>query len=220
MDKLRILYEQTGRAVWCSHLDMMRTLQRALNRAHVPLRYSEGFNPHALLSILMPLSVGTGSLCQMADIRVLRELDLAALPEQLTAVLPEGVRVRECRENGAGPAEMKWLRVSGLWRYGDAEAARRAAEACTALFAAGPVSVQRKTKRGEGTLELTEHVRELAFAPEAETVRVRALVSAAEPVVNPDLLTAAVSQCLPEAAPVSARFCREELYQADMSVFR
>ena len=33
MDKLRLVYEQTGRARWISHLDAMRTLQRGLLRA-------------------------------------------------------------------------------------------------------------------------------------------------------------------------------------------
>ena len=70
MDKLRLVYEQTRRAIWMSHLDTMRTLQRAIKRAGIPIRYSEGFNPHELISILLPLSVGTASLCQIADIRV------------------------------------------------------------------------------------------------------------------------------------------------------
>ena len=58
MDKIRLSYTQTGRAIWISHLDMMRMLQRAMNRADIPIRYSEGFNPHAQISILLPLSVG------------------------------------------------------------------------------------------------------------------------------------------------------------------
>ena len=88
MDKLRLVYEQTRRAIWMSHLDTMRTLQRAIKRAGIPIRYSEGFNPHELISILLPLSVGTASLCQIADIRVREDVDIAALPAQLTAVMP------------------------------------------------------------------------------------------------------------------------------------
>ena len=69
MDKLRLKYSQTGRIVWASHLDVMRTLQRGLNRAGVPIKYSEGFNPHALISIVMPLPVGQASHCQLVDIQ-------------------------------------------------------------------------------------------------------------------------------------------------------
>ena len=65
MDKLRLRFEKTGRAVYISHLDLMATMQRAFSRAGLELKYSEGFNPHPLISILLPLSVGTASVCEL-----------------------------------------------------------------------------------------------------------------------------------------------------------
>ena len=218
MDKLRLVYSQTGRARWISHLDAMRTLQRAMNRAQIPIKYSEGFNPHALISIVMPLSVGTESLCQLADIRVREDVDIASLPERITAVMPEGIAVTDCYENADKPSELKWLRCRGLWKYDSADLHETAA-ACRALFAA-PVQVMRRTKRGEGLLTITDHIRELTFTPEEGGLRVECVVSAAEPVVNPDLLAAAVKQNLPGAAPDAAGFCRLALYKADGSPFR
>jgi len=218
MDKLRLLYTQTGRAVWMSHLDVMRTLQRALLRADVPLRYSEGFNPHALISVLMPLSVGTASLCQMADIRVRSEVDLAGLPERLNAVMPDGLRVREAYEGGEKGAELKWLCVEGVWEYDAADPAVMAAR-CLELFS-GRVEVLRRTKRGEAMFPLTDHIQKLSFAPEEGLVRVSAVISGAEPVVNPELLTAAVAFHCPEAAPDGSRFCRLALLKTDGTAFR
>ena len=46
MDKLRLRFEKTGRAVYISHLDLMHTMQRVFSRAGFELKYSEGFNPH------------------------------------------------------------------------------------------------------------------------------------------------------------------------------
>ena len=57
MDKYRLLFSKTGRAVYISHLDLMRTLTRAFLRAECRLKYSEGFNPHPQISIALPLSV-------------------------------------------------------------------------------------------------------------------------------------------------------------------
>ena len=88
-EKLRLRFEKTGRAIYISHLDLMRTMQRVFLRADCPLKYSEGFNPHALISILLPLSVGVGSVCELMDFQLREEADLAALPERLTAVMPE-----------------------------------------------------------------------------------------------------------------------------------
>ena len=218
MDKLRLVYQQTGRARWISHLDAMRTLQRALNRAGVPIKYSEGFNPHALISILMPLSVGTESFCQMADIRVREDVDLSTLPGRLTAAMPEGFLFTDCYENADKAAELKWLRCEGMWEYDRADP-EKAAQAYRELFSS-PVQVMRRTKRGEGLLTVTDHLRELTFTPEKGAVRIACVVSAAEPVVNPDLITAAVAQNLPGAAPDAAHFCRLALYKADGSPFR
>ena len=44
---------ETGRAAYLSHLDMQRTLQRALRRADMPLMYSQGFNPHPQIAIAL-----------------------------------------------------------------------------------------------------------------------------------------------------------------------
>ena len=218
MDKLRLVYEQTGRAVWMSHLDTMRTLQRAIKRAAIPIRYSEGFNPHELISILLPLSVGTASLCQIADIRVREDVDSAALPAQLTDVMPEGIRVTDCYENAMKPAELKWMRVEGVWEYDAADTEVVAAQ-CRALFAQ-PVEVLRKTKRGEGLFTVTDHVREFTFTAGDGTVTVAGIVSCADPVVNPELLTAAVRTHLPDCTPDGGRFCRMALYRADGTPYR
>lgn len=213
MDKLRLVYSQLGRAAWCSHLDTMRTIQRALNRADIPIRYSEGFNPHALISILMPLSVGTESLCQIADIRVREDVDIAALPGRLTAALPEGFEVTACYEEACKSADVKWLIADGSWEYDDRDS-EKAAEACRALFSQ-PVDVMRRTKRGEGLFRITDHIRELTFTPDGGTLRIHAVVSCTEPTVNPTLLTDCVSAHLPEWKPDYARFCRVGLLKAD-----
>lgn len=218
MDKLRLVYEQTRRAIWMSHLDTMRTLQRAVKRAGIPIRYSEGFNPHELISILLPLSVGTASLCQIADIRVREDVDIAALPAQLSAILPEGLRVTDCYENAMKPAALKWMRVEGIWEYDTADTEAVAAQ-CRELFSQ-PVEVMRKTKRGEGAFTVTDHVRDLRFTPSKGIVTVTGIVSCAEPVVNPELLTAAVRTHLSDCAPDGGHFCRMELFCADGTAYR
>ena len=46
---------------YVSHLELMRTIQRIIRRAELPVQYSQGFNPHIILSIAQPLSVGVYS---------------------------------------------------------------------------------------------------------------------------------------------------------------
>ena len=88
----RMLFEKTGRAVWMSHLDTMRLMQRAFRRAGVLLHHSQGYTPHAYVSVLLPLSVGTESVCEILEYELDEPLEIT--PAQMNAVLPEGVRVR------------------------------------------------------------------------------------------------------------------------------
>ena len=57
----RLLFSKTGRAKYISHLDLMRTFQRAFARAGIAIKHTEGFNPHPFVSIALPLSVGYSS---------------------------------------------------------------------------------------------------------------------------------------------------------------
>ncbi len=219
MDKLRLSYTQTGRAIWISHLDMMRMLQRAMNRADIPIRYSEGFNPHAQISILLPLSVGTESLCQLADIRVRRDVDIAELPRKLTAVMPEGIVVTGCWEDGAKAAELQTLEAQCRWEY-ETEPTEEQLCAIKALFERIELIVQRKTKRGEGPFDILPYTRLLDIRSEGKSVILRVLVSAAEPVVKPELISKAVAENAPDLAPAFVRCTRLKLLGKDGKVFK
>ena len=117
MDKLRLRFSKEGRAVYISHLDLMRTMQRAFMRAGFRLKYSEGFNPHPVMSILLPLSVGCASGCELMDFSLTNDEDLAALPARLNGAMPEGITALEAYEGGRKVRELKWLRLSGRFDY-------------------------------------------------------------------------------------------------------
>ncbi|MBR0392823.1 MAG: DUF2344 domain-containing protein [Oscillospiraceae bacterium] len=218
MDKLRLRFEKTGRAVWISHLDLMTTMQRAFSRAGYELQYSEGFNPHPLISILLPLSVGAGSVCELMDFRLRTEADLAELPSRLTAALPEGIRALEAYPSERKSAQLKWLEIEGRLEYdnGHPELSR-----LTDFFARDSLLIEKKTKRGIGQSDIRPAIREIAFAECGEgELRLRAVISAQEPTLNPDLLVSALRQLHPELAPDFARFTRLETYDADLLLYR
>ncbi len=219
MDKLRLRFEKTGRAIYISHLDLMHTMQRAFSRAGYALRYSEGFNPHPQISIALPLSVGAASRCEIMDFKLKEDPDLKELPERLTAVLPEGIRVLEAYEPERKVALLKWLAVEGVLEY-DARDAREMAEALTAFYSADSVVITRKTKRGMGETDIRPGIREIGFEAGEREVLVRVVLSAQEPTINPELLAEALRQLRPEIAPDFAKFTRVETYDAEMKVYR
>lgn len=219
MDKLRLRFKKTGRAVYISHLDLMHTMQRAFSRAGYELRYSEGFNPHPQISIALPLSVGAGSVCEIMDFRLKDEADLSELPARLTSVMPEGIEVIEAYEQQRKPAELKWLEVRGVFEY-DERNAERMAEELRAFFSQDEIIIEKKTKRGMGETDIRPAIRSIEFSQDGGSVTVEAVISAQEPTLNPGLLADSLRQKRPDIAPDFAKFTRIETYDAQMNVYR
>lgn len=219
MDKLRLRFSKTGRAVYISHLDLMRTMQRAFLRAGYALKYSEGFNPHPQISILLPLSVGCGSVCELMDFTLMESPDLAELPRRLTRALPEGIRALEAYAPQTKAKLLKWVEIEGRFEYDGREPAALA-ENVNAFFARESIVIRKKTKRGEGDSDIAHAIKSFHAGAWEDAVSVHAIVSAQEPTLNPELLPSALRQLAPELAPDFAEFTRIEVFQENMSVFR
>ncbi|MBQ7434237.1 MAG: DUF2344 domain-containing protein [Oscillospiraceae bacterium] len=219
MDKLRLRFEKTGRAVYISHLDLMHTMQRAFSRAGYELKYSEGFNPHPQISIALPLSVGVASHCEIMDFRLKADANLKELPARLTAVMPEGIRVTDCYEQVSKVALLKYLEIEGSFEY-DERDTQEMAKALTAFYAQDAIVITKKTKRGVGQSDIRPAVRDIAFTAGEGEVRLHAVISAQEPTLNPALLADALRQLKPEIAPDFEKFTRIENYLENMTVFR
>ena len=219
MDKLRLRFKKTGRAVYISHLDLMQTMQRAFSRAGYELKYSEGFNPHPQISIALPLSVGTASLCELMDFKLRDEAELSPLPARLSAALPEGLEVTDCYEPTRKAALLKYLRVSGLFEY-DVRDVEEMAQALRSFYSAGEIVIAKKTKRGMGETDIKPAIREISFEAKEKSAELEAVISAQEPTLNPELLAQALRQLAPDLAPDFAKFTRLEIYDKNMELFR
>lgn len=219
MDKIRLRFKKTGRAIYISHLDLMHTMQRGFSRAGYELKYSEGFNPHPIISIILPLSVGCSSVCELMDFRLKQECRLDRLPVELTAVMPEGIEAIEAYEPLRKAAELKWLAIEGIFEYDNRFAADMAPELIK-FFAQDEIIVPKKTKRGMGEFDVKSAIKEIAFNADGNNVKVNAVISAQEPTLNPELLTEALRLKAEEIAPDFAKYTRTETYDCNMTVYR
>ncbi len=218
MDKLRLKYKKVGRSIYISHLDLMRTMQRAFMRANLPLKYSEGFNPHPLISMALPLSLGVASECEIMDFRVTQDVDIDSLACQLNMCLPEGIEVSDVWEPSTKAAHIKYLETEGVLEY-DSVDAEEVVKSLRELFCREELVIKRRTKRGEGEFELRAHVKNIEFSTCEGEVHVRALVSAQEPTVSHVHLMSAIEQLAPEIKPDFSYFTRLEVYDAEMRAF-
>ncbi len=80
-----------------SHLDVQRLMQRAMRRAGFPLTYSQGFNPHPLVSFASALAVGHTSDAEWVDVKLNEELPPVDFKERLNLALPEGLYIHSAK---------------------------------------------------------------------------------------------------------------------------
>jgi len=92
------VYERRGKARFVGHLEFLQTLFRAINRAGLPVKFSQGFNPSPNISFSPALPVGMESLAEYFIAELSEPLaDVAAAQEALNVQMPEGFKVLEVR---------------------------------------------------------------------------------------------------------------------------
>jgi len=109
--KLQVSYSKLGPARFFGHLEMVNIFLRALRRAGIPLKFSEGYHPKPKVAFGNPLPTGMESENETMIISIPREVTSVTLQERLNAQLPEGLRVHACGETIEAPADDCVFRV-------------------------------------------------------------------------------------------------------------
>ena len=95
MAQLVCRYRKGEEVRWISHLDVKRTLERAMRRARLPLSLTQGHNPRPKLSLGPPLSLGVTGDGELLAIHLDEAMDPNEVSEQLNAHLPPGLDVTD-----------------------------------------------------------------------------------------------------------------------------
>lgn len=220
MAKLRLLFIKEEQASYISHLDLMRTFQRVFPRGGLELKHSQGFHPHPLISIVLPLPVGQSSDCELLDFEVEQDADGSGIADMLNTGLPAGLRVRECYRVERPARDLAFLRARLELDY-DRGVPEGAPERLRELFSRDEVLVEKRTKHKElAQINVVPLIHGMEWTQGDNLITAEAVVAAQNPGLNPALLANAVSAQLPELAPDFARVRRLELYDSAMNVFR
>ncbi len=192
---LRFRLEKRGALSYISHLDVLRTMIKALKRADLPLYYSEGFSPHPKLVFATPLSLGQESVCEYLDVRLAEEYDPAAAMQALNATLPEGIRV-----TAAGYPACKFSAIARstyeitLKTLGADEAL---AARCASLLTKSPLIVFKRSKAGDRDTDISGSI--LSADASFRDNEIRLLVTLAaegSAFLNPEYLVTALRRDL------------------------
>ena len=220
MAKLRLLFVKEAQASYISHLDLMRTFQRVFPRGGLELKHSQGFHPHPLISIVLPLPVGQSSECELLDFEVEQDIDGTGVADMLNTGLPAGLRVRDCYRVERPARDLAFLRARLELDY-DRGVPDGALDRLRELFSRDEVLVEKRTKHKDlARINVVPLIRSIEWSAGENLVTADVTVAAQNPGLNPALLASAVAAQLPELAPDFARVRRLELYDAEMQVFR
>ncbi|MCX5710135.1 MAG: TIGR03936 family radical SAM-associated protein [Candidatus Omnitrophica bacterium] len=99
MYKIDFAFSKTGWMKYISHLDLMRLFVRAMRRADLPLKNTEGFSPHPKFSLKRALKLGLESDLEEGSILLKVPVSPQDFKNRLQAQLPEGIRLQDVQGN-------------------------------------------------------------------------------------------------------------------------
>ena len=91
--RVRITFSRGENTRYVGHLDMVRTWERILRRADLPIAYSEGFNPRPRMTFAAALPVGCTSEHEVLDVVLSHPCDLVDVRAWLEQAVPAGIQV-------------------------------------------------------------------------------------------------------------------------------
>ena len=150
----------------------MRCFERALRRAELPLRMTEGFHPHARLSFPLALGVGIAGLDEVMEMELERWVPPDEIHGRLSRHTPHGLTVRTV--SAVDPQRKEPVREVEYRMAVPASEAARVRPAMAALMAQEHAVVQRQ-RPGKPTqsVDVRPFVEDLELATDQLHMRLR-----------------------------------------------
>ena len=216
----RLLFTKTGMAKYISHLDLMRTMQRALLRAGFEIKHTQGFNPHPHMVFALPLPVGCESVCELMDFELVAEKTPDEIVEELNRTLPEGIEVLGAYEPQTKLKELAKVEMEIVYIY-DRGVTQHDMDRLAELFEKPEIIVNKKTKKGFSDINIRALMDKVELSVYNEnSVKLSSVIAAQNPSLNPLLITTAISNYIPELTPDEVSYIRKEIYDNSMNIFR
>ncbi len=220
MSKLRLLFIKEAQASYISHLDLLRTFQRAFPRTELDIKHSQGYHPHPIISIVLPLPVGQSSDCELLDFEVTQDTDGYGIADKLNSGMPAGLRVLDCYPAVRPIRDLTYLRADVTFEY-DGGVPENAARRITELLRRPELVIQKRTKRKDlADVDIAPMIKEVSFTEGEGVVTGTVTVQAQNPGLNPQLLEKAIERYLPGLTPDFTRIRRRTILDAEGRDFR
>jgi radical SAM-linked protein len=168
----RVRFTKTGKMRFLSHHDLMRLFERALRRTGLPLRMTEGYNPHPVIAFPTALGLGIESLDEVLEFELSSWTAPRQIEKSLGEQLPEGMGVRSAeafdRKQRSYVAYVEYEASCAGQTDGLADRIRD-------FLALKECPVERVSDKGSKTVEIRQYV--MALDVDADTVYLRVRIT-------------------------------------------
>lgn len=183
-ENVRIKFAKVGKMKYISHLDLSRTMKTALKRAGIPVRYTEGFNPHPKLVFALTVSVGSESVCEFLDIGLSKPISREDFINGWNSAMSDGLKLLDVYQPSTKFAELAYSSYDIVFdKELDAQIINTVLDE--------PMIVKKHSKKGEKI----EDIRSAVISMTCEESVLKATLAAAQGVyLNPEYLVKALAE--------------------------
>lgn len=148
---IRFQFKKGPEVRFLSHLDLVRTMERAVRRANLPIAYSEGFTPRPIMSYSYALPVGVLSEAEYGDFTFAVDLEPEYFVEHFNKFLPAGFEVMQAERLPEGIPTLQAAIGAASWKVAlpkGSASPQAIKERWENLLALDSFVVKRETKKG------------------------------------------------------------------------
>lgn len=186
---IRALFTKKNYLRYLSHLDLVRLFQRCLNRCNIPIKYTEGFNPHPKYSIANPLSLGIESEGEYIDVELIENMDIDEFITRMNSVLPKDIQIikaAKIKKDDSLSSLIKWAHYEIKCKVLEEIDLENISQKIDEWLKRDEILIKRLRKRRKRKVEVEENIKPLIGnvvvkdKEENNFIRINALLKATE----------------------------------------
>jgi len=192
LSKRRLKFSKTGMGKYISHLDLLRAFTRAISRAQLPVRYTQGFNPHQIITFSLPLPIGVTSETEFVDIDFDETVDNPEIMERLNENLPPDIRVISVGGLIHSATDI-CLADYDIFVKAPKEIEKNTVES---FFDKENIPVMKKTKKGDKEVNLVDYINRIEIVEcKTSEMRIKVTLSAGGAMnIKPEIMMSALER--------------------------
>ncbi len=198
MSKYVIKYGRSAKVKYISHLDFVRMFHRTARRAGLDFEFSQGFNPHPIMTVAVPLSVGVTADGELMNVGFETPLSEAEMKNKLNDNLPDGFFVTDVEKSEGKKHDFNLIEYAEYFL--DCECDSPDGFDSNAFLANAELTVLKKTKSGEKEADIKGLIHSVEkTAAESGNLGLKAVLAAGNnATLKPETLISAINKYLPE----------------------